>query len=134
MRPQIIKFFVVGTLATAIHITIVVALVKLAGMDPVLSSIPAFLLAFSVSYLMNHTWTFSATGRHFIYLPKYFAVSITGLLLNLGIMYTTVSVLQLPYPIGLGLVVLCVPLLSFALNKFWTFLHIESVGLLKRKA
>lgn len=122
---QFSKFGTVSIVATLIYAFAVIGWVDLLGVDPVISSIPSFCIAFVVAYFLNHRWTFSAKSQHNIYLPKYLAVQIIGLLFNLAIMYVTVRFLLLSYRIGLCIVILLVPLLTFFLNKRWVFPSVE---------
>jgi putative flippase GtrA len=115
------KFGFAGLAATATHVLILLVLVEHAGVGPVPASVPAFLAALLVSFLINHRWTFVARGAWGRYFSRYAAVSVAGLLLNLAIMYGTVSLMRQPYVVGLAMVVVLVPLFSFFLQRQWTF-------------
>lgn len=121
MLLQMAKFGFVGLLATAIHAAMLFFLVEKLGAGPVLASIPSFLTALAISFLINHHWTFVVKGAYGRYFSRYAAVSVAGLLLNIAIMYATVSLLQLSYVAGLGLVIIFVPMFSFLLQRYWTF-------------
>jgi putative flippase GtrA len=121
MLLQMVKFGFAGLTATAVHTAMLLFLVEKMGMGAVLASIPAFLTATLVSFLVNHHWTFIAPGGYRLYLPRYAAVSITGLFLNIAIMYSVVSLLHQPYGIGLAVVIILVPVISFFLQRHWTF-------------
>lgn len=121
MLLQMVKFGLVGLGATAVHSAILLILVEILGIGPVLASIPAFLIALGISFLINHHWTFVAKGAYARYFSRYAAVSISGLILNIAIMYGTVSVLHQSYVVGLGVVIISVPALSFLLQRCWTF-------------
>ena len=121
MLLQMVKFGFAGLTATAIHTAVLLFLVEIMQMEPVLASIPAFLTATIASFLMNHHWTFIAKGEYRRYFPRYAAVSIVGLFLNITIMYSAVSLMHQPYLIGLAIVIVLVPALSFMLQRSWTF-------------
>jgi len=70
---------------------------------------------------MNYHWTFSASGLHRVLLPRFVAVALLGLALNLGITYTVVDVAHYWYGYALLLIVLLIPLSTFLLSKFWVF-------------
>ncbi len=115
------RFVLVGMLATIIHVAIFGALVERSGAAPVYASIPAFLVAMLVSYAINRAWTFSASGRHGIELPRYASISLLGLSLNVLITYVAVNVLHWWYVRALAVIVLIVPVTTFCLNRRWTF-------------
>lgn len=121
MLLQMVKFGFVGLTATAIHAAMLFFLVEKLSMEPVLASIPAFLTALVISFLINHHWTFVIKGAYRRYFSRYAAVSVAGLILNIAIMYATVSLLHQSYIVGLGLVIIFVPMISFLLQRYWTF-------------
>lgn len=121
MLPQPVRFGLVGVTATAIHVIMLLLLVEKLALAPVLASVPSFLSALIVSYLANQRWTFLAHGNHGRHFPRYAAVSVAGLFLNIAIMYGTVSLMHMPYLIGLSIVVVVVPLISFLLQRYWAF-------------
>lgn len=120
-RWQLARFVSVGGLATLLHIALFVAAVELIKLSPVSASVVAFSGAFILSYILNRRWTFSSRGRHQVELPRFFLVALSGLLLNVLIIYVVVEVYSSPYLFGLALVVMLVPLLSYVLNKNWAF-------------
>lgn len=121
MLQQMVRFGFVGLAATAVHVAMLFFLVEQLGAEPVLASVPAFLAALAVSFLANHHWTFAARGAYGQYFIRFAAVSVAGLLLNIAIMYVTVSLMQLSYVAGLMAVIILVPLVSFFLQRYWTF-------------
>jgi putative flippase GtrA len=121
MLLQMVKFGFVGLSATAIHIAMLFFLVEKLGLGPVLASIPAFLTALVISFLINHHWTFVVKGAYGRYFSRYAAVSVAGLALNIAIMYGTVSLMHQSYVVGLAVVIVLVPSISFMLQRYWTF-------------
>lgn len=121
MLLQLIKFGLVGLFATVIHASILFFLVEQLGVEPVLASIPAFLTALVISFLINHHWTFVVKEAYRRYFSRYTAVAVSGLILNITIMYSTVSLMHQSYVVGLLVVVILVPLISFLLQRYWTF-------------
>jgi len=119
--PRFLKFVLVGLLATAMHIGLVMALVEGMSLAPVLASLPAFLVALSVSYLINHHWTFAAAGPYRRHLPRYALVALGGLILNAAIMYSVVDLLGASYFLGLVVVIMVVPVLGYMLQRGWSF-------------
>lgn len=116
-----LRFGVVGVAATVIHVVVFIALVELVAVSPVISSIPAFLLAMLASYAANYRWTFEATGPHSFHLPRYTVVALTGLCLNVAITHTVVNLLGYLYGLALALVIVVIPIVTFFLNRTWTY-------------
>lgn len=120
-KPGLLSFFVVGMLATLIHIIVFTILVESSFIAPAIASVPAFLVVLLFSYTANHKWTFQAFGLHHIYLPKFALVSISGLSLNVLITYTTVDLLHLWYGFSLAFVLIVVPAMTYLINRNWTY-------------
>ena len=131
MLLQMVKYGLVGLSATAIHGSVLFFLVEKLAVGPVLASIPAFLTALVTSFLINHHWTFAINGGYWRYFSRYTAVSAAGLILNIAIMYGAVSLMHQPYAVGLGVVIIFVPLISFLLQRHWTFPH-PNQGILEK--
>ena len=129
MLGQFIRYGMVGITATLIHVLVVFLLVEQGGVAPVLATIPAFLVALGVSYLMNHRWTFLARGGHDHHFPRYAVVAGLGLGLNVLIMALAVNVLGVPYAWGLAVVIMVVPVSGFLLQRHWSFANqVERMG------
>jgi putative flippase GtrA len=116
-----VRFGAFGVVATLIHVAIFTSLVEWFGVAPVWASVPAFLCAMLFSYLANSKWTFQVDVAHGTHLPRYTLVSLLGLGLNVLITYAVVDVLRLWYGFALGLVVTAVPVLTYLLNRHWTY-------------
>jgi len=118
---SLIRFGMTGIIATLTHVAVFVLLIETGLLRPVYAAIPAFLSALGVSYTMNYRWTFRADGPHRTVLPRFVAVSVTGLLLNLVITYLVVDVWSFPYLFALLAVVIFIPLSTYLLSRFWVF-------------
>lgn len=118
----ILRYGVVGIIGTLMHVGLVVVFVEFFHIPPTVSTAAAFFFVLVTSYLLNRFWTFEKSeGKHLKDFIKYTLVSVSGLGLNVGIMYTTVDVLALWYIYGLVLVTLTVPVSNFLLNRYWVF-------------
>ncbi|MEY8198025.1 MAG: GtrA family protein [Colwellia sp.] len=118
----IMRYAVVGIIGTLMHVGLVVIFVEFFHIPPTLSTSVAFFFVLLTSYLLNCHWTFErAGGNHWVDLIKYTLVSLSGLCLNVGIMYTTTEILKIWYIYGLVMVTLTVPVTNFLLNKYWVF-------------
>lgn len=115
------RFGAIGILATVVHVAAVVILVESGALRPIWANLIAFCVALMVSYAGNHQWTFRAVSRHAHYFPRFAAISLTGLLLNQAIVYVGTELLRLDYLWALAVVVLVIPILSFAASRWWAF-------------
>ncbi len=119
---QVMRFGVVGTLAAAVHFSVVVALVEEFMLNPLYANVFAFLIAFQVSYWGNRYWTFSeSTVSHRAAMPKLFAVTFSNLMANQGLFYIFLKIIGLPYMLALFLVLIILPPVTFTLGKLWIF-------------
>lgn len=112
-------------MATAVHAIVYGLLGTL--ITPLLANLVAFLIAFIFSYVGHFFWTFRAqTQGHtvhkaFAYQLRFMTVAIIGLLLNSFAVWAVTEWLQLDYLFALVPMVFIVPLVTFALAKFWAF-------------
>ena len=118
---SLIRFGIAGICATLTHIAVFVVLVELLALKPLWASVPAFLAALAVSYGMNYAWTFQATGPHQAMFPRFVLVALTGLGLNLVIVWLVVDLGGYWYGYALAAVIAFVPLITFLLSKWWVF-------------
>ncbi|MDT8384044.1 MAG: GtrA family protein [Gammaproteobacteria bacterium] len=121
MLTTVLRFAISGGLATAVHAGLFVGLIEGFSVRPVGAAGLAFVAALLVSYGMNYHWTFSVSAPHRLMLPRFIVVALLGLLLNLGITYAVVDLLGHWYGYALMGVVMVVPLMTFALSKWWVF-------------
>lgn len=119
--PSLIRFAISGGLATLTHITVFVALVEWLELRPFYASVPAFLAAVWVSYVLNYRWTFRADGPHQVLFPRFALVAVTGLILNLLITYLVVDLWHFWYGYALLAIIMIIPVTTFLLSRFWVF-------------
>ncbi len=121
LRRQIFRYIVVGLLGTAAHLAVLTACVELLQSDVVKATVAGFLAALSVSYVLNHYWTFESDRPYFSSFWRYLAVSVSGLLLNTGMVYAMVEYLHWWYLTAQISVIFVVPTSNFLLNRYWAF-------------
>ena len=121
LSGQIARYVMVGGLGTATHLAILALCVERFDFDAVQGAIAGFLGALSVSYALNHYWTFQSHRPHLSNLWRYVTVSLAGLMLNTGMMYALVVFFHWWYLTAQLSVILIVPISNFMLNRHWTF-------------
>lgn len=140
------RFFAVGVLNTVIDFGILNLLSRSTGIAAGILlggvNVPGFLVAVVNSYLWNKLWVFKEGSQNlFAAFPKFFAVTLMGLLVNSGIViFFTTSVAPstgLPSNVALNIGKLLATMISLAVNflgyKFFVFQKKNS-GVEKRVA
>ncbi|MBS7538764.1 GtrA family protein [Ancylobacter lacus] len=118
---HILLFAALGAVGTLAQYTVLVALVRGAGLGPVLASTAGFLVGGLVNYQLNRRIAFRSSKSHAEAAGKFFTVAGIGLGLNALLMTLFTRVLGLPY---LPAQLLCTGLLvlwHYAGNALWTF-------------
>lgn len=121
LSQQAFRYVIVGMLGTVAHLGVLAVFVEVLGQDAIIGAVAGFLSALSVSYMLNHYWTFQSHRRHLSSFWRYTTVSLAGLLLNTGIMYALIIFLNWWYFTAQLSVILVVPVCNFLLNRYWTF-------------
>ncbi|MDX8405476.1 MAG: GtrA family protein [Mariprofundus sp.] len=118
---QILRFGLVGIMATTTHISTVLLLVEQGDWGPLWANCVAFSLAVCVSFTGHYHWTFNASSSYATAFPKFITVALLGLGLNQTIMFSLLSILGLDYRLGLAAVIMVVPAIIFLASKYWAF-------------
>lgn len=124
---QYARFGTVGLTAAAVHVLMFTAAIELGGLVPLAANFVAFGIAVLVSFAGHFRFTFRgqiAGGgwqRQRSALARFVVVALTGLALNSLAVYLVVNRLAWPYGYAILLMIFVVPLIVFALSKFWAF-------------
>jgi putative flippase GtrA len=116
---QIRRFAVSGLLATSLHALVAIGLIRLLAMSAPSANGLAFAVATVFSYTINTLWSFSS-ALHGQNLARFVCVSIIGGGLAMGVSAVAAHY-GLHYLIGIGLVAILVPPVTFLLHRFWTY-------------
>ena len=117
---RLLRFGVVGALATAIQYVILVVLVRWAGMWPPAASAVGFVMRSGVNYLLNYHFTFSSQQQHGPTAIKFLVLAATGLVINWTLMQVLVAA-GWHYLVAQVCVTAVVFLWNFVGNSLWTF-------------
>ncbi len=121
LSRQVFRYVIVGMLGTIAHLAVLVIFVEIFGYDAITGAVAGFLSALSISYVLNHYWTFQSLRRHLSSFWRYAIVSLAGLILNVGMMYALVVIFNWWYFVAQLSVILVVPVCNFLLNRYWAF-------------
>ena len=102
-------------------ITVVVMVEVLGWPWPAVATAVSFTLWTPVSYLVHKAFTFRNSSAHTETVVKFFLTFLTKLVASVMVVEATVHVLHLHYLVGLLLNWVVLPLITFALLKFWVF-------------
>lgn len=115
------RFALVGVAATLIHIMVAVSLIEWQGLHPGIANGVAFIPANLASYVANTCWSFKARmglgnwGRFVI-------VSFAAWVLTMAIA-SAVAEAGGHYLLGISLVIILVPMLTFVAHQRFTYEH-----------
>lgn len=109
----------IGVVNTGIHVGIVVALVESVGTHPVLANCLAFVAANAFSYWANSRWNYGMPMSRPRYL-RFLAVSLAGLGTTMA-MSAIAAAMAWHYLVGVAMVFVALPTLSFTAHHFWTW-------------
>ncbi len=121
LSKQFIRYAVVGALGTGIHLVTLTLWVEWLKSDPISGTVAGFVGALLASYTLNHCWTFRSSRAHHESLWRYIAVSLSGLVLNITMMYVLVYIFNFWYLGAQLAVIFVVPTTNYLLNRHWTF-------------
>ena len=129
MTQRLAKFGVVGIVATMSYYLVALLLSQFVGVF--WANVVGYAGGMCVSYLGHHRLTFAATKDvvpHGQAISRFAAGSGFAFIMSQIILYAAVKLLQLPDWLGLGLVVITVPLITFLLYQFWVFAPSDKEG------
>ena len=115
------RFVIAGALSTGVYVGSAAALITYFRLSPVLANEIAFCLGTTVSYVVQTIWSFSRRMSA-ASLLRYLAVTLIGFV-STGLIASAVERAGGPYWIGILLVVLIIPPVTFSLHSIWTYRH-----------
>lgn len=117
-----LRYGLVGVLASVVHASISLVLHELFGMDPFWSHATGWFGGLFTAYWGHYHFSFKDDGAHKQRFPKFVITALTGFTLHQGGVYLLVNQLQLDYSTqALPLLMISVPMVTFLLSKFWVF-------------
>jgi putative flippase GtrA len=114
-------YTVVGTVAMALHVTLVASFVP-HGWSPLVANLAAFVFSFSLSFIGHARFSFPATDRPLgIALRRFTFISVVGFGLNEAAYAGTLVLTPLDYRLALVAVIAAVGFLKLLASKHWAF-------------
>jgi putative flippase GtrA len=121
LKVDFSRFLVSGGTAALVHWLVLWVGVSLAGWEGTISTTFGFIVAATISYLLNYFWTFRSDATHLYALPRFLAVAVTGLLLNAGIFASIYYGLAVHYMLAQLVATGTVLFWNFFLQRAWSF-------------
>lgn len=119
---QFFWYLVAGSIATAVHYAVLIALVELAGITAAPSAFAGALCGAVVAYGVNRCITFPGSAAHHAQaLPRFMAIALLGAVVNAALVWLGVQHLGWHYLLAQLLATVLVMGLTFRLNRIWTF-------------
>ncbi len=117
---QFVRFCIVGLSNTALSLVVFVIAVSV-GVPYLAASAGAFAAGALNGYTLNRVWTFKAGSFRAQGLARYVLVQGLGLGLNVGLLAALVELLDVASIPAQAMVLPAISILTFALNRRWTF-------------
>lgn len=118
---RLIRFGMIGLLATAVHATVGIGLHSLAGASPLMANGIAFSVAVVIGFLGHSRVTFPDARADHAAFVRFAVTAVTGFALNQLIVWAVTERLGHPYWLSLGLAVAIVPAATFVALRLWAF-------------
>ena len=128
MSRELLWFGIVGVSAMLVHLGSVALVLVPLGLPPLLANIVGFLLAFQVSHLGHHRFTFSAADAPVTRSRRrFFLVALSSFLVNEALYALLLHFTELDYRVALAIVLVAVAALTFVSARQWAFAGEEQV-------
>lgn len=115
-------FVAVGSAAAAVHLSMVVALVRWGGWSPELSNVVGWLTAFACSFCGHHFTTFGDAGAPVARAARrFFVVSALGFSINQLAYVLLLRLTGLRFDVALALVLVGIAVMTYFLGRRWAF-------------
>lgn len=118
---QIMRFGIVGVIASLVHFSFVVLFVQLLHWQPLVANIVGFSIGVQVSYWGHRTFTFRDSGAtHRVAYPRLVMLQTGNFIANEGL-FSLFLALHIPYQLALLMVLAIMPIFTFVISKAWVF-------------
>jgi len=120
---QFIRFCIAGGFAFSVNLTVLYILTDIFHIYYLVSTVGAFLVAFSISFFLQKFWTFKDASRDrlHIQLPLYLSMQAVSITLNASLMYTFVEYLHIWYLFAQAMIAPMLAIVIFFINRTYIF-------------
>lgn len=107
--------------ATAIHLSLAILLTGPMGINPYVSNLLAFSVAFLFSFLGHYYWSFQSSLRRSVALTRFIVTALTGFLSSNIILMGLLQTNVFPKTISSAIAVMFIPAITYLLGRYWAF-------------
>jgi len=119
---QFVKFSLIGVINTMVSFAAYLFFTRLIKFDPLIANALAFVIAVTISYVLNKNWTFRDRGRITVnQYSRFFTISGIGFGLSEVIILVVHHLLDIHDFIAFTVATVIVMFWNFFANRFWTF-------------
>jgi putative flippase GtrA len=118
------RYLLVGATATAVHWALLALLVEALGVVPWLASGAGAVLGAQVAFVGNRVYTFGHAGPLWPAWWRFMGTALLGAGVSMAVVAAGVA-LGVHYLLAQAVATALVVLLTFGLNRYWTFAHRE---------
>ena len=116
-----IRYAIVGGLATLVHYLVLVSLVEQADLNAALAAMVGASCGALAAYSVNFRFTFASKAAHRNALPRFLLVAAGGALVSAALVWLGTQLLQLHYLVPQAAATALVLVAGFSMNRRWTF-------------
>jgi putative flippase GtrA len=120
MIYKLVRFSIIGALATLVHWSVVVFLYNTFSISPLIANFLGYLVAVIVSFYGHLTWVFLASDSIKARV-KYVSISLSALALQQLLIYISIDRILLRFEILMILILGITAIYSFLLMERWAF-------------
>jgi putative flippase GtrA len=120
MIYKLVRFSIIGALATLVHWSVVVFLYNTFSISPLIANFLGYIVAVIVSFYGHRTWVFLASDS-IETRTKYVFISLSALALQQLLIYISIDRILLRFEILMILILGITAIYSFLLMERWAF-------------
>lgn len=118
---RLVRFGVVGMVATIVYFSSSIAMVEVVGLPPVAASVVGQLCAIGISYFGHAAFSFRVEQDHNRHAWRFLVTSAGTFGVNILVTWLLTNVMHLPYLIAFSVIVVLIPSINYTCNRFWVF-------------
>jgi len=118
---RMIRFALVGLLATGAYYAILCILVELLAVGVLVATSLAFIVVTVENYFLHYHWTFRSKSPHARAFPAFLSMNVVGFGMNWAIMFAGTQLLNLNYLLVQAMAIAAIVAWNFIASSLWIF-------------
>jgi putative flippase GtrA len=119
----VLRFGLVGSIATGIHILILWILLSKTLLPVLIANAIAFVIAFGFSFAGHYIWTFGAPGSPRKLMLRFLIINASAFFLNNALLAIILEFGRLDSTLAAIGSAAAIPIITFLASRFWGFKH-----------